>query len=265
MRRAIMVCVMLAMLALLFGCASKATVSTSDLEDEQQARIETIIETETAPVEGRVTYTDDPTLYVGVSVVDVEPKDGQKVLTYEVTLEDGVEVSRRRVGQEVVQDAVNGSGRQGTKERAISLWGDGDLATGARLIIKHASRMSDLDGEDPGDWVVLNCTIDNMNGTEFLDFWPDNIALMKPDGSCYNPWYVRPDSSRFGLKIGETTDVTFLFNLTPDSIKGPDTSVSSAADLQVVVDSLSAGHLAVENPRSGTVVVPLSEMASSAF
>lgn len=62
-----------------------------------------------------VVYQDDPTMYRGETVVDQYGSYGERELTYEVTRENGVEVSKVLLGSEITTESVDKIVRRGTK------------------------------------------------------------------------------------------------------------------------------------------------------
>ena len=67
------------------------------------------------PVPYRVKKTDDPTINKGVEKITQAGKDGRKQLTYQVRREDGVEVSRTLVNQQIVEAPQDQLVKVGTK------------------------------------------------------------------------------------------------------------------------------------------------------
>lgn len=90
------------------------TIVTSKNEEAE------IIETKTELVTQRVDFQsstqNDPTLVAGKSVIATQGVPGERTVTYEITLRNGIETSRRQVSDEITRQPVNQVTRIGTKK-----------------------------------------------------------------------------------------------------------------------------------------------------
>jgi uncharacterized protein YabE (DUF348 family)/3D (Asp-Asp-Asp) domain-containing protein len=62
---------------------------------------------------------DDPNYYIGEKKVTTEGKNGSRAIIYEDTFEDGIFVSRTRIGTEIVENPVQQVISNGTKKKAV--------------------------------------------------------------------------------------------------------------------------------------------------
>jgi hypothetical protein len=90
----------------------------------------------------QVTKKNDATLEKGTKIVEQKGQSGQKKLTYDVTREDGVEISRKLKSTEVTQQPINEIDRIGTKvvvygQGVASIWkGSSDFIAACNLVPK---------------------------------------------------------------------------------------------------------------------------------
>ena len=76
--------------------------------------------TETVPVPHEVVETKDPEAFVGDREVTTEGVDGEKTITYRVTITDGVETAREQLGTTVAREPVTEQVAVGTKARPVN-------------------------------------------------------------------------------------------------------------------------------------------------
>ena len=76
--------------------------------------------TETVPVPHEVVETKDPEAFVGDREVTTEGVDGEKTITYRVTITDGVETAREELGTTVARKPVTEQVTVGTKARPVN-------------------------------------------------------------------------------------------------------------------------------------------------
>lgn len=92
------------------------TINTEQTVQTQE--VKAIIETrkvrETEAVPYKIVNQNDSSLDKGKSYVSQFGVDGVKTITFEVTFEDGVETSRKKVGEEITTQPVNEIVRVGT-------------------------------------------------------------------------------------------------------------------------------------------------------
>lgn len=81
-------------------------------------RVTTELVHEEVTVAARTIYTNDSSIDAGTQRVQTEAKDGTKRIIYEVVYNDGVEVSRTIIGEEVIVKPTNGVVLRGTRPLA---------------------------------------------------------------------------------------------------------------------------------------------------
>ena len=92
--------------------------SSAEIEAEtvvSVVRVETTYHYDYETLYYDIEYVEDSSMYTGESKVITPGSEGEKVYTFRVTLEDGVEVSREFVGEEVTVEPVNEVVAYGTK------------------------------------------------------------------------------------------------------------------------------------------------------
>lgn len=78
-------------------------------------RVDTELVSEEVSIAAKTVFKSDPTLIEGKKKVQTEAIDGRKLITYEIILHDGEEVSRRLVSEAILAKPVAGVILKGTK------------------------------------------------------------------------------------------------------------------------------------------------------
>ena len=102
------------------GNSRKSNIEPSNINSqEKESNEEQFSGTKTDTVNGAIEYTsstvNDPNLDEGVTEVRTKGTNGTKTVTYKVTYENGNEISREKVSEEITKQPVNEVRPVGTK------------------------------------------------------------------------------------------------------------------------------------------------------
>lgn len=78
-------------------------------------RVKSELVHEEIPIPAQITYRNDSSLTLGKEKVHTAPREGIKRITYEIVYNDGKEVSRKRVKEEIIKPPVAGVVLRGTQ------------------------------------------------------------------------------------------------------------------------------------------------------
>ena len=132
------------------------TTEESTAEDSSNG-VKTLTETEEIPFATESRYSSD--MAEGTSKTEVAGVNGKKEVTYEVTYENGAEVSRKAVSEKIIEEAVNEVIVYGTKKAespssAAPVRPEVDLSAFAEGTVAFVRAVDDCDGSGHGYYEI---------------------------------------------------------------------------------------------------------------
>lgn len=117
----------------LVGCSPQNNTNNQPINQQTQEKIEIKEEKITEKIPFETKEETDSNLEIGKTKVKQEGVEGEKVITFEITLKDGKEVSRKQIKEEITKKPAEKIIAKGTKEKSLGGSSSGSSCSGGYI------------------------------------------------------------------------------------------------------------------------------------